>query len=47
MVLKKVSSVFQETFNEVLFCNFVVASIVSQLTEQKEGLFIGECLQGT
>ena len=29
----------QESFNEVLFCNFVVACISSQLTEQKEGLF--------
>ena len=38
-VLKKVSSVFQETFIEVLFCNFDVARISSQLPEQKEGLF--------
>ena len=30
--------VFQEWFNEVLFCNFVFAWISSQLPEQKEGL---------
>ena len=36
---KKVSRVFQECFNEVLFCNFVLALISSQLPEQKEGLF--------
>ena len=35
---KKVSMVFQEWFNEVLFCNFVFAWISSQLPEQKEGL---------
>ena len=37
---KKVSRVFQEYFNEVLFWNFVVAWISSQLQlpEQKEGL---------
>ena len=36
---KEVSRVFQECFNEVLFCNFVLALISSQLLEQKEGLF--------
>ena len=36
---KKVSKVFQECFNEVLFCDFVVARNSSQLPEQKEGLF--------
>ena len=36
----KVSMVFQECFNEVLFCDFVVARISSQLPEQKEGLFL-------
>ena len=30
---------FQEVFIEVLFCNFVVAWISSQLLRQKEGLF--------
>ena len=30
---------FQECYNGVLFCNFVVAWISSQLPEQKEGLF--------
>ena len=29
---------FQECFNEVLFCDFVVAWISSQLPQQKEGL---------
>ena len=37
--LKKASGVFQECFNEVLFDKIVVASISSQLPEQKEGLF--------
>ena len=36
---KKASSVFQRVFNEVLFCNFDLAWISSQLPEQKEGLF--------
>ena len=47
---KKVSSVFQESFNNKFqgcfknvsmkfFCNFVLACISSQLPEQKEGLF--------
>ena len=36
---KKVSLVFQECLNEVLFCDFVVAWISSQLPEKKEGLF--------
>ena len=36
---KKISRVFQECFNKVLFCDFVVAWISSQLPEQKEGLF--------
>ena len=36
------SRVFQECFNEVLFCNFIVAWISSQLPEQKEGLFTCE-----
>ena len=39
-VFKKISRVCQECFKEVLFCNFVVAWISSQLPEQKEGLFI-------
>ena len=34
--LKKV---FQEGFNNILFCNLVVAWISSHLPEQKEGLF--------
>ena len=38
-IKKKVSRTFQECFNEVLFCNFVLARISSQLPEQKEGLF--------
>ena len=38
-ISKKVSRVLQECFNEVLFCNFVLAWISSQLPEQKEGLF--------
>ena len=38
--LKKASKVLQEYFNEVLFDEFVVAWISSQLPEQKEGLFI-------
>ena len=38
-ILKKVSREFQECFNEVLFYNFVLAWISSQLPEQKEGLF--------
>ena len=33
---------FQESFNKVLFCNFVVAWISSLLPEQKEGLFVWE-----
>ena len=37
--LKKVSSVCQVNFKNVLFCNFIVAWISSQLPEQKEGLF--------
>ena len=40
-ISQKVSKVFQKSFDEVLFCNFVVAWISSQLPEQKEGL-IGE-----
>ena len=39
-MFKKVSRVFQECFNEVLFCNFVLVWISSQLPEQKEGLFL-------
>ena len=35
---KKVFRVFLECFNEDLFCDFVVASISSQLPE--EGLFM-------
>ena len=31
---------FQECFNEVLFCNHVLACISSQLPEQKEDLFL-------
>ena len=31
---------FQESLNEVLFCNYVVAWISSQLPEQKEGLLV-------
>ena len=38
-ISKQVSRVFQECFIEVLFCNFVVAWISSQLPKQKEGLF--------
>ena len=42
-VMQGVSIVFQEnvtkSFYEILFCNFVVAWISSQLPEQKEGLF--------
>ena len=37
---KKVSKVFQECFNEVLFCDLVVTWISSKLPEQKESLFI-------
>ena len=41
----KVSRVFQASFNEVLFCNFDVACISSQLPEQKEGLlYIDTCM---
>ena len=36
----KVSKVFQECFNDVLFCDLVVAWILSKLPEQKESLFI-------
>ena len=36
---KQASRLFQGSFNEVLFCNFVLALISSQLPEQKEGLF--------
>ena len=36
---KKGVSVFQECFNNVLFCDLVVAWISSQLPQQKEGLF--------
>ena len=36
---KNVSKVFQECFNEVLFHDFVVEWISSQLPEEKEGLF--------
>ena len=39
-VFKKIPRVFQECFKEVLFCNFVVAWISSQLHEQREGLFL-------
>ena len=39
MCLKKISKVFLECFNEVLFYDFVVAWISSQLPEQKEGFF--------
>ena len=39
MPFKKVSRGFQECFNEVLFRDFVVTRISSQLPEQKEGLF--------
>ena len=38
-IKKKASSVFQRVFNEVLFSNFDLAWISSQLPEQKEGLF--------
>ena len=38
-VFQSVSRVFKECFNEVLFCDFVVAWISLQLTGQKEGLF--------
>ena len=37
-VSRKFHKKFQESFNEVLFCNFVLAWISSQLPEQKEGL---------
>ena len=40
--LFEVFRVFQECFNEVLFCNFVLAWISSQLPEQKGGLFFKE-----
>ena len=36
---KKQQGCFQECFNGVLLCNFVVAWISLQLPEQKEGLF--------
>ena len=36
---KKVFRVHQDRFN-VLFSNFVVACVLSQLPEQKEGLFL-------
>ena len=36
----KFSRVFQECFNEVLLCNFVLAWISSQQPEQKEGFFM-------
>ena len=36
---KKVSRVFQEYFNGILYCDFVDAWISSQLPEQKKGLF--------
>ena len=39
MEFKESVKVFQECFNKVLFCDFVVAWISSQLPEQKEGLF--------
>ena len=40
--LKKVPSVSRkfQCFNEVLFCNFLLAWISSQLPEQKEGLLL-------
>ena len=38
-ISEKVSRVFQKSFNEVLFCNFVVAWISSQLPKQKVVLF--------
>ena len=38
--LKEVKGVFQGSFKAVLFCDFVVTWISSQLPEQKEGLFI-------
>ena len=47
---KEVSRMLQERFKgitkkiEVLFCNFVLACISSQLPEQKEGLFHSECV---
>ena len=37
---KNASRVFQRVFNEVLFFNFDLACISSQLPEQKEGLLI-------
>ena len=37
---KKASKVLQECFNEVLFDEFVVEWISSQLPEQKEGFFV-------
>ena len=36
---KKLQVFFQKVFNEVLFYNFDLACISSQLPEQKEGLF--------
>ena len=36
---KKGLRVFQECFNEVLFCDFIVAWISSKLPDQDEGLF--------
>ena len=39
-ISNKVSRVFQECFNAVLFCNFVLAWISLQLPEQKEGLLL-------
>ena len=38
-VPRKFQIKFQECFNGVFFCNFVVAWISSHLPEQKEGLF--------
>ena len=38
-IKKKIARVFQECFNEVLFCNFVLAWISLKLPEQKKGLF--------
>ena len=39
MCFKKISKMFQKWFNQVLFYDFVVAWISSQLPEQKEDLF--------
>ena len=39
---RKVLRIFKESFNEVLFYNFAVLWISSQLPEQKEGLFCTE-----